>query len=334
MKYNLDLHTYLLKRRSPSKRYWKYVDKNNLLGTAITEHNNLNPKGAYFELLKNKPKNKVLIPGVSINTDSGGVIILSKSPEIYDYGIIYEQNIGLKRIYDFCEKKGYLIAFSHPFGFAPNSATYKMGLDKLEKFVSCKNIGIETYNGMIGYLSYYLYDSFFIRRIRELLSNLEKNSLSKTIKIAKIFEKYRLILDHKSYDVVYRFSAGIKLGKLAKFVIAGSGTEFIERIGSGVLSIDLPKNFFETYVDLEAQNEYILNKIYNKDILSVGPPGKDTDVGFERSTRRINKTKAYTDLVYLTKNSVKWKYDTIISISNVFFNLFMSWVLCLSRLQV
>jgi hypothetical protein len=305
MKYNLDLHTCLLKRRSPSKRYWKYVNKNNLLGTAITEQNTLNPKGAYFELLKNKPKNKVLIPGVSINTDLGEVIILSKSPEIYDYGIIYEQNIGLKRIYDFCEKKGYLIAFSHPFGYATNSVTYKMGLDKLEKFVKTKNIGVETYNGMIGYLSYYMYDSFFIRRFRDLLLFLEKNTLSKTIKISKYFQKINLILDQKSYDVVYRFSAGIKLGKIAKFVIAGSGTQYIERIGSGVLSIDLSKNFFEDFDDSEKQNEYILNKIYNKQIISVGPPGTDTESGFERSKRRIKKTKAYIDLIYLTKNSVK-----------------------------
>jgi hypothetical protein len=53
------------------------------------------------------------------------------------------------------------------------------------------------------------------------------------------------------------------------------------------------------------KNKEILSRIYNKKIKAVGPPGIYTDELFERSTARITKQKAYDDLLYLTKRSIK-----------------------------
>lgn len=304
MKCTLDLNTKLLKMKQSPKKYWSFVIKNGLLGTAITEHSDNDPKKAYFELLKHKPKNKILIPGMTVSTDSGDVIIYSVTEDIYNYGLLYESGISIKRVCDFCKKKGFLISIAHPFGLISNSATYKMGLDKLEKFIKKNEIGVETYNGMIGYISYYMYDSFFIRKLRQILDFFEVHEFFNALGLKNFSFNLNKKLDQKSYDVVYKFASAIKLGKIAKFVTAGSGTDYVQRIGSGILIMELPKTFFDeenNYV----KNKEILDRIKNKKIFSVGPPGKYTDELFERSTDRITKKKAYNDLIFLTKRSVK-----------------------------
>ncbi len=303
MLYNFDLHTHLRKNRASPKAYWAYVSENNLLGTAITEYSNLNPKKAYFSLLAKKPINKILIPGMKIKTDSGEVLLFSENPDIYDYSVLYEENISIKRVIDFAKKKKYLISIAHPFGLLSNSSTYIMGLGKLEKLIKEKKIGVEAYTGTIGYLSYYMFDSFFLRKLRELLDIFELQKLFKTIGLTSITEYFTHKLDQKSYDIVYKFEAAIKLGKMAPYVTAGSGSYSINGIGSGVLTIDLPKSVVDEK-DLLKKNKLILNRIKCKKIKAVGPPGNYTDTIFQRSTRRKTKRRAYKDLVYLTKRSV------------------------------
>jgi hypothetical protein len=303
MLYDIDLHTHIYKKKESCKKYWKVVVDNNLLGTAITEYSHLNPQKAYQDLLEVKPKDKILIPGVKILTDSGEVVIYSKDSSIYNYSIIFEKNVSLKRLIDFSNKKKYLISIAHPFGLISNSATYIIGIDKLEKLIKEKKIGVEAYTGTIGYLSYYMYDSFFLRKIRHFLDYLELHRFFKTIGLSSFSEYFTNKIDQKSYDLVYRFQAAIKLGKLAKFVTAGSGSYSIYEIGSGILTLDLNKSFFDIKKD-DLKNEIILKKIYNKKIKSVGPPGKYTENLFERSTARKTKMKAYKDLIYLTKRSI------------------------------
>ncbi len=301
MSYNLDLNTHFLKRKQSPKRYWQFVSKNNLLGTAVTENAKLNPKKAYFQLYACKPKGKILIPGVTISTDSGDVVVYAPSEELYDYGAIYEENVSIKRIYDLCEKKGYLMSIAHPFGLINNSASYMMGLSKLEKFIKEKKVGVEAYNGMIGYLSYYMYDSFFLKTMREVLDYIENNKILSALGISKIAERFNHKIDQKSYDVVYKLAATLKLSQTANFITAGSGTDYVDRIGSGIITLDLNKSFFEE--ENNSQNKIVLSKIRKKEIISFGPPGKYTDDLFERSTARITKTKAYEDLIYLTKTA-------------------------------
>lgn len=306
MAYNLDLNTHFLKRKQSSKRYWQFVNKNGLLGTAITENANKNPKKAYFDLLSAKPKNNVLIPGMTINTDIGEVLVYAPNEDIYNYNVFFEENVSMKRIYDMCERKNYLFVIAHPFGLINNSASYKMGLSKLEKFIKEKKVGVEAYNGMIGYLSYYLYDSFFIKSVRELLWYVQKHKAFKFAGISKAADKLNQKIDQKSYDMVYKFAATIKLSQIANFVTAGSGSDYADRIGSGVLTLDIPKNIIED-TNVTSQNQSILNRISKKQIISFGPPGKYTDELFERSTARITKKKAYDDLIHLTRTALESK---------------------------
>jgi hypothetical protein len=303
MFYNLDLHTHLFKKKESAKKYWKVVCENNLLGTAITEYNYLDPKKAYFTLLKYKPKNKILLPGIKISTDSGEVLIYSHTPEIYNYSILYEEKPSLKRLIDFCNKKNYLLSIAHPFGFISNSATYILGLDKLEKLIKEKKIGVEAYTGTIGYLSYYMYDSFFLRKIRHILDYLELHRFFKSIGLSNFSEFLTHKIDQKCYDVVYKFEAAIKLGKSAKYITAGSGGYQLDDIGSGIITIDLPKSFLDQENET-IKNKMLFNKIKYKKIKSVGPPGTYTDNLFERSTARKTKRKVYSDLMYLTKRSI------------------------------
>ncbi|MDD3178315.1 MAG: hypothetical protein PHR26_02240 [Candidatus ainarchaeum sp.] len=303
MLYNLDMHTHLGPKKGSAKTYWKYIKKSNLIGTAITEYNYLNPKKAYYDLLVRKPKGMILIPGIKIKTDSGEVLIYSPDDDIYNYSLLYEDNVSLKRLIDFANKKNYLISIAHPFGLISNSASYILGLDKLEKLIKDKKIGVEAYTGTIGYLYYYLYDSFFLRKIRSILDFLEIKSFFKTIKLSKLSEFFTHKLDQKSYDVVYRFEAAIKLGKIASYVTAGSGSYTLDGIGSGILTMDIPKYILEE-TDYIKQNKDLLNKISKKKIKAVGPPGKYDDDLFQRSTARKTKIRAYKDLMYLTERSV------------------------------
>ncbi len=301
--YNLDLNTSLRKKKD-AKKYWQAVLKRELLGTAITMNVNKDPKSTYLELLKYKPKNKILIPGLAVNTEYGEVIVYAPNVDLYDYNIFFEEKVSLKRICDFCKKRQFLVSIAHPFGLISKSSTYLMGLNKLEKFISKNKIGVEIYNGMIGYLSYYMYDSFFLRKLRELLDFLEFNEIFKYLGLDWFFRRFSRKLDQTSYDMVYKFEAAIKLGKKAKFVTAGSGTDSLFQIGSGILVIELPKFIIDEENTL-LKNKEILSRIYNKKIKAVGPPGIYTDELFERSTARITKQKAYDDLLYLTKRSIK-----------------------------
>ncbi|MFA5745502.1 MAG: hypothetical protein WCX82_01600 [archaeon] len=310
MQYNLDLNTHFLKRKQSSKRYWQYVNKNNLLGTAITEYASNNPKKAYFDLLKEKPKNSILIPGLTVATDLGDVLVYAANEDIYSYSVFFEENVSMKRIYDLCERKNYLFSIAHPFGLINNSASYKMGLSKLETFIKEKNVGVEAYNGMIGYLSYYMYDSFFIKSLRDVLWYIQEHDVFNFAGISKLADKLNQKIDQKSYDLVYKFAATIKLSQMANFVTAGSGTDYVDRIGSGVLTLDLAKTIVEE-VNTQNQNQELLNKITKRKIISFGPPGKYTDELFERSTARITKRKAYDDLIYLTKTAFNSKVKPI-----------------------
>lgn len=306
MQYNLDLNTHFLRRKQSGKRYWQYVNKNNLLGTAITEYAGENPKKAYFELYSAKPKNNVLIPGMTVATDMGDVLVYSPNEDLYNYSTFFEENVSMKRIYDLCERKNYLFTIAHPFGLINNSASYKMGLSKLEKFIKEKKVGIEAYNGMIGYLSYYMYDSFFIKKLRDWLWYIQEHDAFKIAGISNLADKLNQKIDQKSYDLVYKFAATIKLSQIASFVTAGSGTDYVDRIGSGVLTLDLAKTIIDE-TNTQIQNQEILNKIAKRKIISFGPPGKYTDELFERSTARITKRKAYDDLIYLTKTAFSSK---------------------------
>lgn len=304
MAYNLDLNTHFLKRRQTSKRYWQYVNKNNLLGTAITENAKKDPKKAYFELLKEKPKTNVLIPGMTISTDLGEVLVYAPNEDLYSYNVFFEENVSMRRIYDMCERKDYLFVIAHPFGLINNSASYLLGLSKLEKFIKEKNVGVEGYNGMMGYITYYMYDSFFVKTLRDFLWYIQKHKVFDIAGLSKIADRLNQKIDQKSYDLVYKFSATIKLAQMAKFITAGSGTDYVDRIGSGVLTLDLPKSIIDE-TNTTLQNQAILNRILKKQIISFGPPGKYTDQLFERSTARITKRKAYDDLIYLTKTAIK-----------------------------
>jgi len=306
MQYNLDLNTHFLKRKQSSKRYWQYVNKNNLIGTAITEYASQNPKKAYFELYSTKPKSNILIPGLTVATDMGDVLVYSSNEDIYNYSTFFEENVSMKRIYDLCERKNYLFSIAHPFGLINNSASYKMGLSKLETFIKEKNVGVEAYNGLIGYLSYYMYDSFFIKSLRDVLWYIQEHDAFNFAGISTLADKLNQKIDQKSYDLVYRFAATIKLSQMANFVTAGSGTDYVDRIGSGVLTLDLAKTIVEE-TNIQIQNQEILNKIVKRKIVSFGPPGKYTDELFERSTARITKKKAYEDLIYLTKTAFSAK---------------------------
>ena len=151
-----------------------------------------------------------------------------------------------------------------------------------------------------------MYDSFFIKTLREILWYIQKHKAFNIAGVSKFADKLHQKIDHKSYDVVYKFAATIKLSQLANFVTAGSGTDYVDRIGSGVLTLDLSKSIIDE-TNTTIQNQEILNRIAKRKIISFGPPGKYTDELFERSTARITKRKAYDDLVYLTKTAFSSK---------------------------
>jgi len=149
-------------------------------------------------------------------------------------------------------------------------------------------------------------NSFFIKKLREWLWYIQEHKAFNIAGISKLADHLNQKIDQKSYDMVYKFSATIKLSQIANFVTAGSGTDYVDRIGSGVLTLDLSKTITDE-TNTTIQNQEILNKIAKRKIISFGPPGKYTDELFGRSTARITKMKAYDDLIYLTKTAFSSK---------------------------
>ncbi len=299
--FSFDLHTHLNEKKFKADAYWKRVLEIGLDGTAITEHADFRPKEAYEELLAKKPKGVLLIPGIEINSDKGHILAYSHSPEIYEIDEFMQKDVPLEDVINLGKENNVMICISHPMGFSKDSLGFFFNVKEVEDLIIENKLGVEVYNGMIGHLSNFIYDSAWIRKPRNFLAFLEKNIISRKIRLSKIGSKLGEKLDNKSLEVVNRCASAIELGNIAEFVVAGSDAHSADRIGSGMIKI--------RHRDMELDEKELLSSLKNKqNIVWSGPLVRETSPGvFEKIEDPLKKVEIVQGLRYATTKVIKEK---------------------------
>lgn len=296
---SIDLHTHLIEKKTSPIKFWYRAIQNELNGIAITEHADCNPEKAFKLLNEIKPDNLLLIPGMEINTDKGHLLAYAFDEGIYGIKKLTKKNISLEEVIDSSKEDNFLLCFPHPYGFSYDSAGYVLGTRKLIKLLRKERIGIETYNGMIGYLSDFIYDSNWIRKPYNFFGFLEKNFIAKKTGVWRLGEKIKKSLDRRRRDVVNRCLKAIELGKEAKFITAGSDAHTEERIGAGIIKI-------RAY---EGNVEDVLDQLKKKEnIVWAGPLVREVSPGiYEKVVDPLKRKEIAQGIRYATKELVKKK---------------------------
>ena len=262
--YTLDLHTHLNEKKVKPEDYWQRAQAVGLDVIAITEHADKDPQSAYEKLIEGKPENMVLIPGSELNSEHGHLLCYGKDKRFYSHEELFKFNAPLETILDIVEKNGYLASISHPWGFDYDSFGFTLGFEKIEELVATKKIGVETYNGMIGNLSNFIFDTNWVVRPINFFDFLEKNRVTRKTGITRLTGKIKSKIDNKRRDLVERCARAIDLGEKAAFVTAGSDGHYAKRIGEGILKIKSS----ETQLD----NQNVLKLIQEKEnVIWYGP---------------------------------------------------------------
>ncbi|MBU1120584.1 hypothetical protein KJ660_01785 [Candidatus Micrarchaeota archaeon] len=294
---SIDLHTHLIEKKISPIKFWYSAIQNKLNGVAITEHADCKPEKAFRLLNEIKPENLLLIPGMEINTNKGHLLAYAFDEGIYEVKKLTKKNISLEEVIDSAKENSFLLSFSHPYGFSYDSAGYVLGTGKLIKLLRREAIGVEIYNGMIAYLSDFLYDSNWIRRPYNFFGFLEKNFIAKKTGVWRVGEKVKKSLDKRRMDVVNRCLKAIELGKEASFITAGSDAHTEERIGAGIIKLRIEGEGVEGVLENLKEKE---NLVWS------GPLVKEISPGvYEKVVDPLRKKEIAQGIRYATKELVK-----------------------------
>lgn len=297
----VDMHTHLLEKKVKLKNYWKRVDEVGLDAVAICEHSEIGAKKAYEALLNDKRSNAVLIAGTEINTNKGHVLALCEDDNVYSIPLLKKKEIDLFGLIDAAKENNLLLSISHPWGFDYDSLGYILGAREIEELVRKEFIGVEIYNGMIGYLSNFIYDSGWIKRPVNFIDFIEKNRVIRKTGIDRLGSRLRKGIDRKRMEVIGRNAKAVELGSIAKFVTAGSDAHSADRIGTGIMKIK--------FGDSELTARTVLEAMLKKDnVIWSGPLVKEVSDGmYEKVREPLKRKEILQGITYITKSIIKRK---------------------------
>lgn len=297
----LDMHTHLLEKNIKAKDYWNKASEINLAGIAITEHSEIEPGKAYDQLLRERKGSTILIPGMEVLTNKGHVLAYGRDRGIYEVKELIENPVDLMVLVDAAKDNNLILTIPHPWGFDYDSLAYTMGIGPLEELVKREFIGVEIYNGMIGYLANFTYESGWIKRPVNFLDFLEKNRITARTGISEASGLLKRSIDKRRLETVARNVNAIELGEIAKFVTAGSDAHSANRIGTGIMKIKTTEN--------ELNAEKLIEEILKKDnVIWSGPLVKETGDGmYERVTEPLTKKEILQGLKYITTKIIQRK---------------------------
>jgi histidinol phosphatase-like PHP family hydrolase len=295
---SMDLHTHLNEHKVKPELYWEAVLSKGLDAIAITEHADCKPKNAFEKLEATKPEGVVLIPGIELNTNAGHVLAYGKNSELFEIKELLKKDLNINLAIELAKQNDFLLSFSHPWGFSQDSAFYKIGLKKLSRIVKENDVGIEVFNGMIWQLGEFVYSSDWIRKPINFFDFLEKNIVSRKIKLSVLGAKAKKQLSTKAWEVVTRNAYAIELGKCASFVTAGSDAHSADRIGSGILRLKVEEN----WQDIDS----LFSMLHEKNrIVWSGPFVVETAPGnFEKISRPLREGEILSGLRYATAKKI------------------------------
>ncbi|MFH1239669.1 MAG: PHP-associated domain-containing protein [Candidatus Diapherotrites archaeon] len=290
-----DLHTHLNEKKINPVDYWNAVKLKGLDAVAITEHAQFEPEDAYLKLAEEQPQNIALIPGIELNTNMGHVVAYGKDRKIYEIDEYLEWNLKIDTAIEIAKEKEILLSVVHPWSLSYDSAAYIYGERKLRKIIREHGLGVEIYNGMIGQLSNFIYDTNWIKKPMNFFEFIEKNRITKKMRLSKIGAKLKDKLNEKGEEVLQRCANAIELGSVASFVTAGSDAHFPERIGSGIIKMK--------WVNKTLNPENVLQSLRKKsDVVWFGPYVKENENGeFEKLDISLTRTEVIQGVKYAGK---------------------------------
>lgn len=296
MKTTIDFHTHLLEKNTKPKEYWKAVKAKKLDAVAITEHVFENPSKAYQKLLEKKPKTKTLIPGMELETSIGHVLALAEDPLLFEIEALYKKGIKIKKTIKIAEKEKILLSIAHPWGLDYDSAAYLYGERKLNALVEKEKIGVEAFNGLVGNVGSFFYDSNWVKKPMNFFDYLEKSKLAKKTRLNKIGQKGKEKLDDKAKEILERCTKPFELAQKASFVTAGSDAHSPNRIGTGITKLKTKKS---------PNPKEILDALQNKkNVEWIGPNVKETQNGYKMEKTPIQKKELISGVKYAAKQAI------------------------------
>lgn len=290
-----DLHTHLNEKKMNPLDYWDAASSRKLDAVAITEHAHYEPEDAYFKVAKEKPKNIVLIPGIELNTNIGHIIAYGKNANIYKIQEFLEWDLNIDDVIEIAKEKEISISIAHPWSLSYDSAAYIYGEKKLSKIIRENELGVEIYNGIIGQVSNFIYDTNWIKKPMNFFEFIEKNIVAKKMRLSKIGTKLKNKLNEKGGEVLQRCAKAIELGSEASFVTAGSDAHYPERIGSGIIKMKWNNETLNP--------ENVLHSLRRKeDVVWFGPYVKMKENGeFEKIDFSLTRTEVFQGVKYAGK---------------------------------
>ena len=299
--FTFDLHTHLLEKNEKPERYWNVVKAKKIDVVAVTEHMEENPKLAYEKLLEKKPRNKVLIPGIELNTEIGHVMAFGSGADLYEVKEFFNKGESIKNILRIAEENDFLVSIAHPWGFSYDSAAYIVGEKRLERFVQENFVGVEVYNGMVGSIGNFVFGTNWVRKPLNFFDFMEKNKVARKTRLDRVGKKLKKKLDKKSREVTERCTKPIDLGEKARFITAGSDAHSAERIGTGVLKVKSARE----KLDVKKALDEITKK---KNVVWAGPFVQErADGSYKVSKVSPHKMEMIKGLKYATISKIKKK---------------------------
>jgi hypothetical protein len=233
-----DLHSHLLERKVNGKDYWKQADSLGIDVMAITEHAHFAAQRAFETVARTKPPEKILVPGIELNTNIGHVLCYAANKQLYREKKLFENGLDIEEAAVIAMEKGFVLSVAHPWGFQHDSAAFLIGPKKLLKIVKRNGIGIEAYNGMVGHLSDIVLESGWVKRPVNFLDFLQKNRVARKIGLSYVGRTLQRKVENSMWNSLLRIQAGVELGEKAGFITAGSDAHIAERIGEGMLKFE------------------------------------------------------------------------------------------------
>lgn len=292
-----DMHTHLLEKGEKPEKYWQAVKEKKLDAVAITEHFDCRPEKAYSMLLEKKPAGTVLIPGIELRTSIGHVLAYGRDEGIYSAEGLIEKNLDIKKAIEIAKENSILLSIAHPWGLSYDSAAYLMGEKGLRALVERQEIGIEAYNGLFGHLGSVFYGSNWIRKPMNFFDFLEKSRIGRKTRLDRLGRRAKDKLDKKGREIIERCAKPLELAEKAAFVTAGSDAHSRERIGLGVMEMN---------IEGKPSPEKVLETVrQRKNVIWVGPYVKKTKKGFYSLEKpKVNKKEIFSGIKYATKRAI------------------------------
>lgn len=155
------------------QKFWNKFVEQKINCIIVTEHSYRNPKRAYDFMLKTKPNNCFVFPGVEYITREGiDVVIFARTSSIYNIKELRSYKLSLDELVVLILSNKELFAFpAHPYTLGHTSIIKKLGYEKYAEFVNTL-YAIEISNGVLDGAQFFM--NKFSRIFKSKLAKITK----------------------------------------------------------------------------------------------------------------------------------------------------------------